>query len=70
MKTSAAFSLRHVVYKRARRSVGNHALVSYLSGRMFGGLVNDIRRKAPHYVSDYKDGISIQVRTYCSTVQI
>jgi len=30
------------------------------SGRMFGGLVNDIRRKAPHYVSDYKDGISIQ----------
>ena len=31
-------------------------------GRLFGGLINDIRRKAPHYLSDYKDGISIQVR--------
>jgi len=30
------------------------------SGRLFGGLINDIRRKAPHYVSDFKDGLSIQ----------
>lgn len=30
------------------------------TGRLFGGLINDIRRKAPHYLSDYRDGISIQ----------
>jgi len=30
------------------------------TGRLFGGLINDIRRKAPHYVSDYRDGLSIQ----------
>lgn len=30
------------------------------SGRVFGGLINDIRRKAPWYWSDFKDGFSIQ----------
>ncbi|XP_045135612.1 sodium bicarbonate cotransporter 3-like isoform X7 [Portunus trituberculatus] len=30
------------------------------SGKLFGGLINDIKRKSPWYLSDYKDGISIQ----------
>ncbi|XP_029947552.1 electroneutral sodium bicarbonate exchanger 1 [Salarias fasciatus] len=30
------------------------------TGRLFGGLILDIKRKAPYYVSDYKDGLSLQ----------
>lgn len=30
------------------------------SGRLFGGLVNDLKRKLPWYLSDYKDGIAMQ----------
>lgn len=30
------------------------------SGRIFGGLVADIKRKLPFYLSDFKDGIHIQ----------
>ncbi|XP_066543533.1 sodium-driven chloride bicarbonate exchanger isoform X2 [Amia ocellicauda] len=30
------------------------------TGRFFGGLVLDIKRKAPHYLSDYTDAISLQ----------
>ncbi|CAJ1087501.1 sodium-driven chloride bicarbonate exchanger-like isoform X4 [Xyrichtys novacula] len=30
------------------------------TGRIFGGLVLDIKRKAPHYLSDYTDAISLQ----------
>merc|ERR1719187_569847 len=30
------------------------------TGRLFGGLRNDIKRKAPFYWSDYKDGLSVQ----------
>uniref|UniRef100_A0A3Q2P1P8 Anion exchange protein n=1 Tax=Fundulus heteroclitus TaxID=8078 RepID=A0A3Q2P1P8_FUNHE len=30
------------------------------TGRLFGGLVLDIKRKAPHYLSDYTDAISLQ----------
>ncbi|KAJ7999227.1 hypothetical protein DPEC_G00213260 [Dallia pectoralis] len=30
------------------------------TGRLFGGLMQDIRRKAPFYLSDYKDGLSLQ----------
>ncbi|KAM9334399.1 sodium-driven chloride bicarbonate exchanger-like isoform 2-T2 [Symphorus nematophorus] len=30
------------------------------TGRIFGGLVFDIKRKAPHYLSDYTDAISLQ----------
>ncbi|KAI8496259.1 Sodium bicarbonate cotransporter 3, partial [Branchiostoma belcheri] len=30
------------------------------TGRLFGGLIDDIKRKAPHYLSDFKDGISLQ----------
>eukprot|EP00063_Salmo_salar_P082864 XP_014057699.1 PREDICTED: electroneutral sodium bicarbonate exchanger 1-like [Salmo salar] len=29
-------------------------------GRLFGGLLLDIKRKAPHYLSDYTDGLSLQ----------
>jgi len=28
------------------------------TGRLFGGIVADIRRRAPHYVSDFTDGLS------------
>ncbi|XP_042866238.1 sodium-driven chloride bicarbonate exchanger-like isoform X4 [Penaeus japonicus] len=30
------------------------------TGRLFGGLVNDLKRKKPWYWSDFRDGISIQ----------
>ncbi|XP_061583531.1 electroneutral sodium bicarbonate exchanger 1 isoform X1 [Cololabis saira] len=30
------------------------------TGRLFGGLILDIKRKAPFYLSDYKDGMSLQ----------
>ncbi|XP_041637675.1 sodium-driven chloride bicarbonate exchanger-like isoform X2 [Cheilinus undulatus] len=30
------------------------------TGRIFGGLVLDVKRKAPHYLSDYTDAISLQ----------
>ncbi|XP_016894020.1 sodium-driven chloride bicarbonate exchanger-like isoform X2 [Cynoglossus semilaevis] len=30
------------------------------TGRVFGGVVSDIKRKAPHYLSDFTDAISLQ----------
>lgn len=30
------------------------------TGRFFGGFINDIKRKKPWYLSDFKDGISVQ----------
>ncbi|XP_062299099.1 electroneutral sodium bicarbonate exchanger 1 [Scomber scombrus] len=30
------------------------------TGRLFGGLILDIKRKVPFYVSDFKDGLSLQ----------
>ncbi|XP_058248985.1 sodium-driven chloride bicarbonate exchanger [Hemibagrus wyckioides] len=30
------------------------------TGRLFGGFILDIKRKAPHYLSDYTDAISLQ----------
>jgi len=30
------------------------------SGRLFGGLINDVKRKAPWYLSDFKDAIAVQ----------
>ncbi|CAH8601591.1 unnamed protein product [Schistosoma intercalatum] len=30
------------------------------TGRIFGGLVQDIKRRAPHYVSDFTDAIHVQ----------
>ncbi|CAL8339275.1 unnamed protein product [Merluccius merluccius] len=30
------------------------------TGRLFGGLIMDIKRKAPFYLSDFKDGLSLQ----------
>ncbi|MCJ8732666.1 hypothetical protein PDJAM_G00214020 [Pangasius djambal] len=30
------------------------------TGRLFGGFIMDIKRKAPHYLSDYTDAISLQ----------
>jgi hypothetical protein len=31
------------------------------TGRLFGGISDDIRRKAPHYISDFKDGFHSKV---------
>lgn len=31
------------------------------TGRLFGGITDDIRRKAPHYMSDFKDGFHSKV---------
>lgn len=30
------------------------------TGRLFGGLVNDLKRKKPFYLSDFKDGMNLQ----------
>ncbi|XP_074604293.1 na[+]-driven anion exchanger 1 isoform X2 [Brevipalpus obovatus] len=30
------------------------------TGRLFGGLINDIKRKAPWYLSDFKDALALQ----------
>ncbi|XP_060568438.1 electrogenic sodium bicarbonate cotransporter 1-like [Ruditapes philippinarum] len=30
------------------------------TGRLFGGLIQDIKRKVPHYLSDFKDALHIQ----------
>lgn len=30
------------------------------SGRLFGGLINDLKRKKPFYLSDFKDALSLQ----------
>ena len=30
------------------------------TGRLFGGLINDIKRKAPWYWSDFKDAFAVQ----------
>eukprot|EP00090_Calanus_glacialis_P043036 TRINITY_DN7620_c0_g1_i1.p1 TRINITY_DN7620_c0_g1~~TRINITY_DN7620_c0_g1_i1.p1 ORF type:complete len:1137 (-),score=226.79 TRINITY_DN7620_c0_g1_i1:1450-4860(-) len=30
------------------------------TGRLFGGLINDIKRKKPWYISDFKDAMSLQ----------
>lgn len=30
------------------------------TGRLFGGLINDIKRKRPWYISDFKDALSLQ----------
>ncbi|MBL7876503.1 MAG: hypothetical protein JNL53_12635, partial [Cyclobacteriaceae bacterium] len=31
------------------------------TGRLFGGITNDIKRRAPHYLSDFKDGFHSKV---------
>ncbi|XP_076391843.1 na[+]-driven anion exchanger 1 isoform X10 [Megachile rotundata] len=30
------------------------------SGKLFGGLINDVKRKAPFYLSDFKDALALQ----------
>ena len=30
------------------------------TGRLFGGLISDIKRRYPHYVSDFKDALNLQ----------
>lgn len=33
----------------------------HFTGRLFGGFLEDIKRKSPHYVSDFKDGLHSNV---------
>lgn len=36
------------------------------TGRLFGGLILDIKRKAPWYLSDFTDSLNLQcVATFC-----
>lgn len=36
------------------------------TGKLFGGLMLDIRRKAPHYLSDFTDALNLQcIATTC-----
>ena len=30
------------------------------TGKLFGGLMLDIKRKAPHYISDFTDAFNVQ----------
>lgn len=30
------------------------------TGRLFGGMINDVRRRYPHYLSDFKDALNAQ----------
>jgi len=30
------------------------------TGRLFGGLINDVKRRFPHYWSDFKDALNVQ----------
>ena len=38
----------------------NHIICLHFPCRLFGGLVIDIKRKAPWYLSDFKDSIHLQ----------
>ena len=43
-----------------RRGNPGPALSRVCAPRLFGGLLLDVRRKAPHYLSDYSDAFSLQ----------
>lgn len=30
------------------------------TGKFFGGLVNDVKRRFPHYASDFRDSVNMQ----------
>ena len=30
------------------------------TGRLFGGLINDVKRRYPHYLSDFTDALNLQ----------
>ena len=32
------------------------------TGRLFGGAIRDAKRRYKHYLSDFKDGLNMQVR--------
>uniref|UniRef100_H2YXZ4 Anion exchange protein n=1 Tax=Ciona savignyi TaxID=51511 RepID=H2YXZ4_CIOSA len=50
------------IRKKAEDELPEHVLGPELmrTGRLFGGLIEDIKRKAPYYFSDFKDCLSIQ----------
>lgn len=55
LKALRNFSERHAI-PTPSVPVTDEALVS--TGRLFGGIANDIRRRVPQYVSDFRDGLN------------
>lgn len=54
-----SFGLWHIL-RHEEKSINLSALLLFPVVRLFGGLVMDIKRKAPFYLSDFKDGMSLQ----------
>lgn len=63
MRAQTADQLRQAIEVRSRPTPGPEEVgpmdegLAY-SGRLFGGIIADIKRRAPHYVSDFKDGLT------------
>ena len=52
-------TVEHVLIKSCNLFICIHKIPICIF-RIFGGLIRDIKRKAPFYLSDFKDGIHIQ----------
>uniref|UniRef100_A0A3Q3K1G0 Anion exchange protein n=1 Tax=Monopterus albus TaxID=43700 RepID=A0A3Q3K1G0_MONAL len=48
------------VYHLEEEHAVHHGPELQRTGRLFGGLILDFKRKAPFYLSDFKDGLSLQ----------
>jgi hypothetical protein len=55
--------LRKIKVKKDKPHIGGHEddPCLKLTGRFCGGLIDDIKRKAPWYLSDFKDAFNFQV---------
>ena len=55
--------LRKIKVKKDKPHIGGHEDDPCLkfTGRFCGGLIDDIKRKAPWYLSDFKDALNFQV---------
>lgn len=42
------------------KTIEIHGNIYFSPSRLFGGLILDVKRKAPFYLSDFKDGLSLQ----------
>ena len=46
---------------QAKMSVADQATAAFAStGRIFGGVLQDLKRRAPNYLSDYRDGLHLK----------
>ncbi|CAD5125304.1 DgyrCDS13545 [Dimorphilus gyrociliatus] len=60
-KNSIAKDKESIQYEDTEDHAEEHGDATLVrSGRLFGGLVQDIKRKAPHYLSDFKDALHPQ----------